>query len=93
MMAYLSIVQGQDTLQWIRHLPHHYIDHCADFYDKFISNFQSLSDKPSQPWDLKSVRRKNDESLHLFLKRFQTIRNRIPDIIDTAVIEDFYRGS
>lgn len=93
MMAYLLIVLGQDALQWLWHLPHHCIGHWADFYDRFVANFQSLFDKPAQSWDLKYVRRKNDESLRSFLKCFQSMRNRIPDISNAAVIEDFYRGS
>jgi hypothetical protein len=52
MTAYLSIVLGQDALQWLRHLPWHYIDDWSDFSRCFIANFQSLSDKPAQPWDL-----------------------------------------
>jgi hypothetical protein len=34
-----------------------------------------------------------DETLWLYLKRFQTMRNRIPEVAEAAVIEDFYRGS
>jgi hypothetical protein len=93
MIAYLPIVIGQDALQWLRHLPRHYIDDCGDFNRRFIANFQSLSDKPAQPWDLKSIRRQNDETLHSFLKRFQPMRNRILEVVEAAMIEDFYRGS
>jgi hypothetical protein len=57
------------------------------------ANFLSLSDKPAQPWDLKSIRQQNDETLRSFLKRFETMRNRIPEVAEVAVIEDFYRGS
>jgi hypothetical protein len=57
MTAYLPIILGQDALQWLRHLPRHYIDDWSDFSRCFIANFQSLSDKPAQPWDLKSIRR------------------------------------
>jgi hypothetical protein len=46
-----------------------------------------------QPWDLKSVKRPGDETLRSYLKRFQTMRNRIPEVMEAAVIEDFYRGS
>jgi hypothetical protein len=49
MTAYLSIVLGQDALQWLRHLPRHCIDDWSDFSRCFITNFQSLSDKPAQP--------------------------------------------
>jgi hypothetical protein len=52
-----AIVLGQDALQWLRHLPQHCIDDWNDFSRWFITNFQSLSDKPAQPWDLKSIRR------------------------------------
>jgi hypothetical protein len=93
MIAYLPIVLGQDVLQWLRHLPRHYIDDWSDFSRHFIANFQSLSDKPAQPWDLKSIRRQGDETLRSYLKRFQTMRNRIPEVAEVAVIEDFYRGS
>jgi hypothetical protein len=56
-------------------------------------NFQSLSDKPAHPWDLKSIRWQNDETLRSFLKRFQTMRNLIPEVVEATVIEDFYRES
>jgi hypothetical protein len=56
MTAYLPIVLGHDALQWLRHLPWHCIDNWGDFSHRFIANFHSLSDKPAQPWDLKSIR-------------------------------------
>jgi hypothetical protein len=93
MTAYLPIVLGQDTLQWLRHLPRHCINDWSDFSQRFTANFQSLSDKPTQPWDLKSIKRQGDETLRSYLKRFQTMRNRIPEVTEAAVIEDFYRGS
>jgi hypothetical protein len=93
MTAYLPIVLGQDTLQWLRHLPRHCIDDWSDFSRRFTANFQSLSDKPTQPWDHKSIKHRGDETLRSYLKRFQTMRNRIPEVAEAAVIEDFYRGS
>jgi hypothetical protein len=92
MTAYLPIVLGQDALQWLRHLPRHCIDDWKDSSRRFIVNFQSLSDKPTQPWDLKSIRRRGDETLRSYLKRFQTMRNRILEVAKAAVIEDIYRG-
>jgi hypothetical protein len=80
MTAYLPIVLGQDALQWLRHLPRHCIDDWSDFSRRFTANFQSLSDKPAQPWDLKSIKRRGDETLRSYLKRFQTMRNRIPEV-------------
>jgi hypothetical protein len=93
MTTYLSIVLGQDALQWLRHLPRHCIDDWSEFSRCFIANFQSLSDKPAQPWDFKSIMRRGDETLRSSLKRFQTMKNRIPEVAEAAVIEDFYRGS
>jgi hypothetical protein len=93
MTAYLPIVLGQDALLWLRHLPRHCIDDSSDFSRCFIANFQSLSNKPAQLWDLKSIRRREDETLWSYLKRFQTMRNRILGVAEAAVIEDFYRGS
>jgi hypothetical protein len=93
MTAYLPIVLGQDALQWLRHLPRHCIDDWSDFSRCFIANFQSLSDKPAQPWDLKSIRHRGDETLRSYLKRFQTMRNCIPEVTEATVIEDFYQGS
>jgi hypothetical protein len=89
MTAYLPIILGQDALQWLRHLPRHYIDDWRDFSRHFIANFQSLSDKPAQPWDLKSIRRQGDETLWSYLKRFQTMRNRFLKVTEAAMIEDF----
>jgi hypothetical protein len=65
----------------------------GDFSHRFVTNFQSLSYKLAQPWDLKSIKCKNDETLRSFLRRFQTMRNRIPENAEATVIEDFYRGS
>jgi hypothetical protein len=93
MTAYLPIVLGQDALQWLRHLPRHCIYDWSDFSRCFITNFQSLSDKPAQPWGLKSIMRRGDETLRSYLKRFQTMRNCIPEVTEAAVIEDFYWGS
>jgi hypothetical protein len=93
MTMYLPIVLGQDALQWLRHLSRHCIDDWSDFSQRFIVNFQPLSDKPAQPWDLKSIRHRGDETLRSYLKRFQTMRNCIPEVAEAAVIEDFYRGS
>jgi hypothetical protein len=90
MIVYLPIVLGQDALQWLRHLPRHCIDDWGDFSRRFIANLQSLFDKPAQPWDLKSIRRQNDDTLRSFLKRFQTTRNRILEVAEATVIEDFY---
>jgi hypothetical protein len=93
MTTYLPIILGQDALQWQRHLPRHCINDWSDFSRRFTANFQSLSDKPTQPWDLKSIKRRGDKTLRSYLKRFQTMRNRIPEIVEAVVIEDFYRGS
>lgn len=90
MTTYLPIVLGQDALQWLRHLPRHFINDWSDFSRRFIANFQSLSDKPAHPWDLKSIRRRGDETLQSYLKRFQTMRNHIPEVAEAAMIEDFY---
>jgi hypothetical protein len=93
MTAYLPIVLGQDALQWLRHLPRQSIDDWSDFSRCFTANFQSLFNKPAQPLDLKSIKRRGDETLRSYLKRFQTMRNRIPEVAEVTVIEDFYRGS
>jgi hypothetical protein len=37
--------------------------------------------------------RRGDETLRSYLKRFQTMRNRIPEVAEAVVIEDFYQGS
>jgi hypothetical protein len=39
MKTYLPIVLGQDTLQWLRHLPRHCINDQSDFSRRFIVNF------------------------------------------------------
>jgi hypothetical protein len=58
MTAYQPIVLGQDTLQCLRHFPRQCINDWGDFSRRFVANFQSLSDKPTQPWDLKSINAK-----------------------------------
>jgi hypothetical protein len=86
MTAYLPIILGQDALQWLQHLPWHCIDDWDDFSRRFVVNVQSLSDKPAQPWDLKSIKHQNDETLHSFLRHFQTMTNHVPDIMEAAIL-------
>jgi hypothetical protein len=74
-------------------LPYHCIYDLTNFYHRFVTNFQSLSDKTAQPEDLKSIKHQSDESLCLFLKHFYTMRNHIPNVAEAAVIEDFYHRS
>jgi hypothetical protein len=93
MTAYLPIVLGQDALQWLRHLPRHSIDDWSDFSRRFTANFQSLSDKPRNHGTSNPSSAGGDKTLRSYLKRFQTMRNRIPEVTEAAVIEDFYRGS
>lgn len=57
MIAYWPIVLWQDALQWLRHLHRHCINDWTDFCHRFVANFQSLSDKPVQPWDTKPIKR------------------------------------
>lgn len=71
----------------------HCVDRWANFCDHFVANYQSLSNKLAQSYDLKSIRCNNDESLRSFLKRFQSMRNHIPGIDEAVVIEDFFWGS
>jgi hypothetical protein len=42
MTAYLTIVLGQDALQWLRHLPRHCINDWSDFSRCFTANFPPL---------------------------------------------------
>jgi hypothetical protein len=93
MTTYLPIVLGHDALQWLRHLLRHCIDDWSDFSRCCVANFQSLFNKPAQPWDLKSIRHRGDETLGSYLKRFQTIRHCIPEVTEAPMIEDFYRRS
>jgi hypothetical protein len=91
MTAYLPIVLGQDALQ------------CCDTYPDTASTTGAISVGASPPTSNLSPtnRRRNgaqihqalrDETLRSYLKRFQTMRNRIPEVAEAAVIEDFYRG-
>ena len=93
MTTYLPIGLRQDALQWLRHLPCHCFNDGDNFSHRFVVNFQSLYDKPAQTWDLMSIKRQSNETLRLFLRSFQTMRNFIPDIVEAVVIDDFYCGS
>jgi hypothetical protein len=59
--TYFPIMLGHDVLQWLHHLCCPSIDNWTDFCERFVANFQSLSDKLAQLWDLKFVKHKNDE--------------------------------
>jgi hypothetical protein len=70
MTTYLPIILGQDALQWLQHLPRHCINDWDDFSRRFVVNFQFLSNKLAEPWDLKSIKRQSDETLRSFLRCF-----------------------
>jgi hypothetical protein len=53
----------------------------------------NLSQTNGATMGLKSIKRQGDETLRSYLKRFQTMRNCIPEVAEAALIEDFYRGS
>ena len=93
MSSYHLIVLGQDVPYWLPHLCHHYINNGADFCVRLIAHFQSLFNKLTQPWYLKSIKCKEDDSYCSSLKCFQSMRNRIPNITEVEMSEDFYRGS
>jgi hypothetical protein len=42
---------------------------------------------------LECYKRQSDETLRSFQRHFQSIRSRIPDVVEAAVIEYFYYGS
>jgi hypothetical protein len=93
MTAYLPIVLGQDALQWLRHLPRHCINDWSDFSRRFTANFSVPLRQTSATMGPQIHQAPGDETLRSYLKRFQTMRNRIPEVTEAAVIEDFYRGS
>ena len=61
-------MMGIDVLQWLRHLLNNCISSWDSFCEKFTTNFNSLSNKPAQPWDLWMVKGKHNENLRSYLK-------------------------
>jgi hypothetical protein len=58
----------------------------------FIRNFQGTYESPSTAETLKTIRKKHDESLQDYVKRFCNARNAIPYIQDIEIINAFHDG-
>jgi hypothetical protein len=58
----------------------------------FIGNFQGTYERLSTTETLKTIKKKHDESLHDYVKRFYNARNAIPHIQDIKIINAFRDG-
>jgi hypothetical protein len=77
---------------WLINLPEGSVTSWDQLCVMFIRNFQGTYESPSTAETLKTIRKKHDESLQDYVKRFCNARNAIPYIQDIEIINAFHDG-
>jgi hypothetical protein len=77
---------------WLINLPEGSIHSWDQLCAMFITNFQGTYERPSTAKTLKTIKQKDDESLHDYVKCFCNARNDILHIQDIEIINAFHDG-
>jgi hypothetical protein len=77
---------------WLINLPEGSITSLDQLCATFIRNFQGTYERPSTVETLKTIRKKHDESLQVYVKHFYNAKNAIPYIQDIEIINAFRDG-
>ena len=75
MDANFPVMMGPQALNWLEALPAGSINSRHDLCNAFIQYYKASCPGPKTRWDLASVVRQPDESLHDYIKRYFANRN------------------
>ena len=93
MMAnYLPTVLEGSARSWLLNLPVGSIYTWEQLCDLLIANFQGTYDRPGKEDDLHRIRQNSNETLRQYIKRFSQVRNSIPEVAESSVIQAFKAG-
>ena len=61
--------------------------------DHFVANFQGTRDRPPAVGYLRRIKQQPRETLQKYLQRFNSVRLKIPKVMDEAIISAFSGAS
>ena len=80
------------TRSWLLNLPAGSISSWGEMRDRFIANFQGTRDRPPATRDLRRIKQQPGETLQKYIQRFNSVRLKIPKVMDEAIISAFSDG-
>ncbi|GJN16498.1 hypothetical protein PR202_gb03497 [Eleusine coracana subsp. coracana] len=92
MANYLPVCLDPAVWIWLTSLPEESITSRGDLHKKLIESFQATCNRSGNHFDLTRIKRKTDEPLHHYIKRFCTKKTEIPNVPDQQIIAAFQGG-
>ncbi|GJN36582.1 hypothetical protein PR202_gb25458 [Eleusine coracana subsp. coracana] len=89
MANYLSDCLDPAVRTWLTPLPEESIMSWGDLNRKLIESFQATCNRPGNHFDLTRIKRKTDEPLRDYIKRFCAKKTEIPNVPDQQIIAAF----
>ena len=71
---------------WFLNLPVGSISSWGEMRNRFIANFQGTRDRPPAAGDLRRIKQQLGETLQKYIQRFNSVRLKIPKVMDEAII-------
>ena len=77
---------------WLLNLPLGSISSWGEMRDRFVANFPGTRDRPPAAGDLHRIKQQPGETLRKYIQRFNSVRLKIPEVTDEAIISAFSNG-
>jgi hypothetical protein len=77
---------------WMKKLSEESIDSWETFEDLFVRNFCSTCKKPTSIEQLRTCKQKSDESMRMYIQRWNIIKNSAKNVSDERAIDAFVAG-
>ncbi|KAK1612514.1 hypothetical protein QYE76_036187 [Lolium multiflorum] len=91
-MQSIQVYLSGAARSWIKKLPPGSIDSWETFENLFVKNFLSTCKKPASIEQLRACRQKYDESMRMYIQRWNIIKNSAENISDERAIDAFVGG-
>ena len=77
---------------WLLNLPAGSISSWCEMRERFVANFQGTRARPPAAGDLRCIKQQPGETLQKYIQRFNSVRLKIPKVMDEAIISAFSDG-
>jgi hypothetical protein len=77
---------------WMKKLPERSIDSWENFEDLFVRYFRSTCKKPASIEQLRTCKKKSDESMRAYIQQWSIIKNSAEHVSDERAIDAFVAG-
>ncbi|GJN20375.1 hypothetical protein PR202_gb07745 [Eleusine coracana subsp. coracana] len=92
MANYLPVCLDPAVRIWLTSLLEESITSWVDLNRKLIESFQATCNRPGNHFDLTRIKKKTDEPLRDYIKRFCAKKTEIPNVLDQQIIVAFQGG-